>query len=709
VEDALDEPAGLMSSSLSLVALLAVCLLLSLASRRWRTTLISWGAVPLLVAATMGVGTVRVAVLAAVVCAAESVGRWRTLVEVLPVCVLAVAAAGLPKAAMPATAARLMVLLAAALALSLLLHRALRTGDGRRHGPWTELAAGLLLLASSALFACGLEFDLPLLTILGLATPAMLPALIEEVVQGAVSRARVDGLVEGSEALTKGLSVTAAAPAESLAERLHEIFVPFLGHRATILALNPAYSQASAMLSCYPSPGDELQRIRERARHVLQSGRRDSLVGVRITTLEDRDHLHPAFSHQLLIPLRRQLIALLAFLGDAPLVSPAIQQSFAEAVAAVLDRILVQRELETRVAHLAQRANSQGDRLRQLLELGNAVSSATEPKRVTENLTRTVCEVFGFGSCELFLDPGNGDSLQRVASWQDASNGWLEDDRDEISSSALHAALSLGTVMSRAVVVPARAWPQPLREGAEVDHVLVLGLGSEVRRVGYLVAAPTRATELPDLDDLRVLEILVEQVTPALSSSLQVAELYRQTQVDGLTGIANRRGLDQHLERALREARDRGTGLAFGMLDADDFKTVNDRFGHRVGDVVLRELAQQLAQSVRTMDFVARYGGEELCVVLPGLGLTQAEQVLERLRLSIEAYGFAQAELSQPVSLTVSIGVALFPSDGTDARRLFERADAALYRAKALGKNRVVLAADVAQGGLFDSNQPFAV
>ncbi len=700
-----------MSTALSFLPLAIACLLLSLASRQWRTTALPWGVVPLLVAAVMGVGVLAVSGLALLVVVAEAAGRWRTLREVVPVSILAVAVAGMPVTDLPGTVGRLMALVFGALALALLVRRYLPGGDRSGHGTWNELAATLLLLASATLLTCGLTLKLPLLTILGLSTPAMLPALIEDVVRAAARSARVAGMVDGSSAVAETLTATANGPIESLAERLHELFAPFLHHRATIVALNPAYGQGTSVVSCHPPAGEELHRIRERARHALQSGRRDSLVGVRITTLEDRDHLHPAFSHQLLVPLRRgqQLIALLAFLNDAPLVPPAAERSLADAAAAILNRVLVQRELGSRVALLAQRANSQGDRLRQLLELSNAVSCTNDPKRVTENLTRTVCEVFGFGACELLLDTGTGDSMRRVASWRNGTGGWIADDGNEIAIGALNAALSLGTSMSRAVVVPADAWPQPPSNVHQIDLLLVLGLGSEERRIGYLVAEAQRETELPDLDDLRVLEILAEQMTPALSSTLQVAELYRQTQVDGLTGIANRRGLDQHLDKALREARERETSIAFGMIDADSFKAVNDRFGHRIGDVVLRELAQQLAQSVRTMDFVARYGGEEFCIVLPGLGLEQAHQVLERLRASIEAYGFARGELSHPVTLTVSIGVAHYPSDGGDPRHLIERADAALYRAKALGKNRVALAADIAQGGLFESDEPFAV
>ncbi len=667
---------------------------LSLASRRWRTTVVPWGVVALYTGVAVGAGLWPAAAVALLMVVIEAAGRSAALADVVPAVLVATLFLARPEADLATVVLRLMAMITAAIALGLALRRMPWAGQpARAERPWTEVATGLLLLASATLLASGLLTGLPLLVIFGIFTPALFPALLEDAVNHAVARGKVDGLVSGAGTFVSTLSMARVSRPEALASLIHAAFEPYLAHQATVLALSPGLgSGSSVVIGCHPPPDESLPRIRERARHALQSGRRDSLVGVRVTTLADRDHLHPDFQHQVLIPLRRgrQLVALLAFLGDRRLLPPDLEADFADAAAAILELLLEQRSLEERIEFLSQRAEDQGERLRQLLRLGQVVSATSDPKRVTENLTRTVCEVFGFGRCELLLDVPGGDGCRRVAAWGNGNLGWLGSAGGEMQSSAVAAALSLGTPMSRTVVVPAEAWPAPETVPEEVGHLLVLGLGREDRRIGHLVAIPRRETELPDLNELRVLEILVEQVTPALASTLKVEELHRQALIDDLTRVSNRRGLDHRLARAVIEADEGGEPLAFAMIDADDFKSVNDRYGHRVGDVVLHELAQLLAARVRALDFVARYGGEEFSVVLPGLAEDQAIAVLERLRASIADHGFARSELSHPLTLTVSIGVSFFPGDAETAEGLVERADAALYRAKAMGKNRVL-------------------
>lgn len=701
----------MMDGAFPLASLVIATVLLSLASRRWRTTMVPWGVAPVFVGAATGVGIWPTLGLALLVVALETAGRARALRDVLPVVAVTAPLAGASAADLPTTVIRLMAMTAAVLLLGFGV-RAIARPSSRRvvHGPWTELATGLLLLASATLFAAGLATGLPLLVILGMFTPALFPALLEDAVTEAEARGRVGGLVAGAGSFSHALSAARTSRPEALAEVLHAAFQPYLDHQATVIALAPAFGAGSSVVvGCHPATPESLPRVRERARHALQSGRRDSLLNVKITTLEEKDHLHPDHAHQVLIPIRRgqQLLGLLALLGDRPLLPRDLEDEFAGAAASMLERLLERRDLEDRVDFLTQRAHDQGERLRQLLRLGQVVGSTSDPKRVTENLTRTVCDVFGFGRCELLLDAPDGEIARRVAAWGNGHSGWLGQAGGQMSSTALQAALSLGAPMSRGVVVPADAWPTPELVPRDVGHLLVLGLGSNERRIGHLVAVPSVETALPDLNDLRVLEILVEQVTPALASTLQVEELHRQALIDDLTAISNRRGLDLRLSRALVEAADGVHRLALAMIDADDFKSVNDRFGHRIGDEVLRELAQLLATSLRALDFVARYGGEEFCVVLPGLGADQALAVLERLRSTIAEHGFARAELSHPLTLTVSIGLAVYPEDGTSSETLLERADAALYRAKAHGKNVVIRGAEPLTDDPPESEDPF--
>ena len=124
------------------------------------------------------------------------------------------------------------------------------------------------------------------------------------------------------------------------------------------------------------------------------------------------------------------------------------------------------------------------------------------------------------------------------------------------------------------------------------------------------------------------------------------------------------------------------------FLDLDHFKETNDKFGHLVGDVVLKETAAVLKDTLREIDIIGRYGGEEFSIVLTGIGRDGALQVAERIRQNVESAVFKAYD--EVVSTTVSIGISIFPDDGADTLNLIESADRALYRAKETGRNKVM-------------------
>lgn len=159
---------------------------------------------------------------------------------------------------------------------------------------------------------------------------------------------------------------------------------------------------------------------------------------------------------------------------------------------------------------------------------------------------------------------------------------------------------------------------------------------------------------------------------------------------DPLTGIGNRRVLSQQLQRELLRAKRYGRALSLLFIDIDYFKPLNDRYGHAVGDQMLRELAQYLMSSVRRIDIIARYGGEEFVIILPETMKEHALMLADRIRRKVARYPFGQAYSIPPGTLTVSIGVASYPEDGTSATRLIAHADQALYSAKRQGRNLVL-------------------
>jgi diguanylate cyclase (GGDEF)-like protein len=178
--------------------------------------------------------------------------------------------------------------------------------------------------------------------------------------------------------------------------------------------------------------------------------------------------------------------------------------------------------------------------------------------------------------------------------------------------------------------------------------------------------------------------------------ALEAARLHRivssQALVDGLTGLANRRSCEETLNAELARS-DRFPGpLALVITDLDDFKEVNDRFGHQAGDVVLREFAALLRESVRDIDLAGRWGGEEFLLVLPGTDLEGAAHVADRVRRALAGRIVLSVD-GEPISVTASFGVAAHP-EAQSASALFAAADAALYEAKRTGKNRVSVASD---------------
>jgi two-component system, cell cycle response regulator len=159
---------------------------------------------------------------------------------------------------------------------------------------------------------------------------------------------------------------------------------------------------------------------------------------------------------------------------------------------------------------------------------------------------------------------------------------------------------------------------------------------------------------------------------------------------DELTGLYNRRYLFAHLDKLFTRVSRDGLDAAVLLFDIDHFKRVNDTYGHAAGDDVLRELAARAVNAVRSVDLVARLGGEEFVVVMPETGLAIATAVAERLRLAVASVPFTIRESDDRLPITVSIGVTRAIAGGDDRDRLLKRADDALYRAKADGRDRVV-------------------
>jgi diguanylate cyclase (GGDEF)-like protein len=228
------------------------------------------------------------------------------------------------------------------------------------------------------------------------------------------------------------------------------------------------------------------------------------------------------------------------------------------------------------------------------------------------------------------------------------------------------------------------------REGAPADggRPLAIPLGPDGRETGVLYLTPKEADFSDDARELA--HWLGSQASIALENARLHRLVERQANTDGLTELPNRRHFEEALEAEISRAERFGGSLALILADLDDFKQVNDRYGHQAGDDVLRTFADILRATVREIDLPARYGGEEFAVLLPQTDLDGAHQLAERLRRALAARPMS-THPGGLVAVTSSFGVAAFPDAPTPAA-LFASADEALYQAKRAGKNCVVSA-----------------
>jgi diguanylate cyclase (GGDEF)-like protein len=209
----------------------------------------------------------------------------------------------------------------------------------------------------------------------------------------------------------------------------------------------------------------------------------------------------------------------------------------------------------------------------------------------------------------------------------------------------------------------------------------VIALNRDSEDYGYLVIKGLLKQEKDTLD------ILITQ----LLTSFKRASLYKRVQelsiTDSLTKLFTRKYCLDRLEEELRRSKELDLSLSFLMLDIDNFKSFNDRYGHLVGDVILKTIAETIKSNCREIDLIGRFGGEEFMVILPMTPPEGALFAAERIRKSVES-NLVKA-FDEVLNVNISIGISNFPQDTNMAHELIEKADVALYRSKNTGKNKV--------------------
>ncbi|MBK6356786.1 MAG: diguanylate cyclase [Betaproteobacteria bacterium] len=207
-----------------------------------------------------------------------------------------------------------------------------------------------------------------------------------------------------------------------------------------------------------------------------------------------------------------------------------------------------------------------------------------------------------------------------------------------------------------------------------------------VGSVVQLLAPPEKAAEL--LTSAPYINVYLREAAPVLETKRLMENLRDATLRDPMTGLNNRRFLEEYVETLVASVQRKRTQAAILMLDLDYFKMVNDTYGHDAGDAVLKALSSLLTQSVRASDLVIRYGGEEFLIILIDSEGVAADNVAEKIRLAVENLQVQVAGIT--LQKTISIGIADFPTDSETFWQAVKFADVALYQAKERGRNRVI-------------------
>ena len=231
------------------------------------------------------------------------------------------------------------------------------------------------------------------------------------------------------------------------------------------------------------------------------------------------------------------------------------------------------------------------------------------------------------------------------------------------------------------------------------NDMLIVPLSAGEQTLGYLSVRDPNDRRVPSIEKIQTLEIFAAQAVTALQSSRYVEEIKRLTHIDALTPAYNHRYFQEALGKEIHRHSRNGREFALAILDIDNFKRINDTFGHPVGDEILKGLVEELMRNARDSDIVARYGGEEFAIIFPETPLPAAREATNRFRELIERRDFHMPVIGKTLQITVSIGVAVYPREGVNSADLIARADEALYFAKKNGKNQVALAADSLKSG----------
>ena len=336
---------------------------------------------------------------------------------------------------------------------------------------------------------------------------------------------------------------------------------------------------------------------------------------------------------------------------------------------------------------------SQAVTMATLLDLSTSLIGSTDVEVSLTRVAKAIREALGFEGVVFGLYDRSREVFMRRAQ-AGLDQDWEKLHATPVPADEIMAFLNPLYRVSNSYFVP-NYGPEPWRG----KDIALVPLNSGGQMIGYLSAIDPGHGHTT-LQQVQTLEIFAVQAVMAVESARHYEEIRRLTFIDGLTPAYNYRYFQESLEKELHRHHRTGRPLALGMLDIDNFKLINDTFGHPVGDEILKGLVEELMKNARDTDVVARYGGEEFALILPDTPAAAAREACNRMRELIARREFPMRRLGRTLRVTASIGIAIYPSDGTTSTDLIARADAALYFAKKSGKNQVAMANELPDAGV---------
>ena len=326
------------------------------------------------------------------------------------------------------------------------------------------------------------------------------------------------------------------------------------------------------------------------------------------------------------------------------------------------------------------------------------MSSLRDPLAIAGVAVRSLGRVLPIETSQLLLLEENG-QLVESTEWHATDASGLE----PISRRALQALRDRIDQSAVFELLDTSMMHVPELVGTRVRSVVLIPLRANGEEIGLLAGTSRFAKEF-DRGQGELAALLAAHTAASLDAALALGRERRSAHTDALTGLLNRRGLEERLDRELDAAQDDRRPLSLIVLDCDDFKDVNDRAGHELGDALLREIGLVLERACPDGASAARLGGDEFVVMLPGFDADAVYDVAEELRRQLDA-GLDDAGFP----LHLSAGLSTYPYDGAGASQLLRAADQALYQAKSRGKNRVIGFRDVVRSAKTGTLPPIGV